>query len=288
MDSIENDYLRISVKTMGAELDSLYSKKHNLEYLWEGDPKFWSRKSPALFPVVGALREGKFIYDGQEYHLAKHGFARTMEFVPDGHSSSELHYLLCSNEVTKQMYPFDFEFRISYSLQRSALHVSYDVRNTGESEMFFSVGAHPAFKVPLVPGTEYNDYYLEFEEEETAKRHIINGDGLLGSSEDFLVNTQRIPLSKELFYRDALVFKQIHSGLITLKSDKAEHGVNVYFDGFNYLGVWAAKDADFVCIEPWCGVADSVTHSMKLEKKEGIRSLKPGKTFTAVWSAECF
>lgn len=288
MNTIENEFLKIAVKPKGAELDSLFHKKNNLEYLWEGDPKFWGRKSPALFPFVGALREGKFIYGDNEYLMNKHGFARECEFELESQSPNELHYLLRSNEETRKSYPFEFEFRISYSLQRNALHVTYDVRNTGEEEMFFSVGAHPAFRVPLAEGTTYDDYYIEFEEAETAKRHVLNGDGLIESSEDFLVNSTRIPLSKELFYRDALVFKQIHSGMVTLRSHKTERGVNVYFDGFNFLGIWAAKDADFVCIEPWCGIADSVTHSMKLEKKEGIHALKPGKSFTVVWSAECF
>lgn len=288
MNTIENDYLKISVKPMGAELDSLFNKEHRQEYLWEGDPRFWGRKSPVLFPVVGALKDGKYLYGEQEYMLDKHGFARNRMFTLESSSANELHYLLKSDEETLKAYPFNFEFRISYSLQRNALHVAYDVGNTGEQEMFFSVGAHPAFKVPLTDGTGYGDYYLEFEEEETAKRHVLNAAGLIESAEDFLVNERRIPLSKELFHRDALVFKQIHSGMVSLRSDKSPRGVNVYFDGFNYLGVWAARDADFVCIEPWCGVADSVTHNQILEKKEGIRSLKPGKSFTVVWSVECF
>src|SRR5262249_22810225 len=118
--------------------------------------------------------------------------------------------------------------------------------------------------------------------------HLLTEQGLIESSEDFLKDENRIKLSKELFYRDALVFKQIHSGMIALLSDKTERGVNVYFDGFPFLGIWAAKDADFVCIEPWCGVADSANHNFDLMAKEGIHPLKPGKTFTVVWSVECF
>jgi galactose mutarotase-like enzyme len=139
-----------------------------------------------------------------------------------------------------------------------------------------------------VEGTSYEDYFLEFEQEETAKRHLLNADGLLESSEDFLRGSNKINLAKELFSRDAIVLKQIHSGMVSLLSEKTERGLNFYFDGFPFLGFWAAKDADFLCIEPWCGVSDSVNHSRQLEKKEGIISLKPHKTFTVVWSVECF
>jgi len=285
---IENDFLKIEVKSKGAELDSLFSKKHQLEYLWSADPNFWARKSPLLFPVVGALKENKYIYEGKEYPMKKHGFARESEFTLENQSGNEISFLLKSDDATREIYPFDFELRVTYSLQRNAVHVTYELRNTGGHEMFFSIGAHPAFKVPLAEGTSYHDYYIEFEEEETAKRHLLNADGLIESAEDFLRNSSRFNLSKELFYRDAIVFKQIHSGMVSLRSDKTERGLNLYFDGFPYLGIWAAKDADFVCIEPWCGIADSVSHNLQLEKKEGINSLKPGKNFTVVWSVECF
>jgi galactose mutarotase-like enzyme len=288
MNRIENEYLRVDVVNTGAELNSLFHKTHQLEYLWGGDPQFWKRKSPVLFPVVGALRDGLFVYDEKEYKLNKHGFAREKEFVLEHRSENEATFLLKSDHESTLSYPFDFELRITYSLQRQALHVTYDVRNAGPHEMFFSIGAHPAFRVPLAEGTAYSDYYLEFEESETAKRHLLNEEGLIVESEDFLRNTNRIQLSKELFDRDALVFKQIHSGMVSLKSEKTERGLSVYFDGFPFLGIWAAKGADFVCIEPWCGVADSVTHSRKIEKKEGIHSLRPGKSFTVVLSVECF
>ena len=288
MASIENDFLKISATTKGAELDSIFHKQQQLEYLWSGDPAFWGKKSPVLFPIVGTLRENKYLYEGNEYSLSRHGFARDREFVLEQESPNELTFLLKSDDQSKEVYPFDFEFRVSYSLQRNALHVTYDVRNTGENEMFFSVGGHPAFKVPLVEGTSYEDYFLEFEQEETAKRHLLNADGLLESSEDFLRGSNKINLSKELFSRDAIVLNQIHSGMVSLLSEKTEHGLNFYFDGFPFLGFWAAKDADFLCIEPWCGVSDSINHSRQLMNKEGIICLKPHKTFTAVWSVECF
>jgi galactose mutarotase-like enzyme len=173
-------------------------------------------------------------------------------------------------------------------VQRNALHVAYDVKNTGIDEMFFSVGGHPAFKVPLSSGTMYSDYYLEFEMNETAKRHLLNENGLLDGSEDFLRDANRINLSKELFYRDAIVLKQLQSGMVSLLSEKTERGLNFYFDGFPFLGLWAAKDADFLCIEPWCGVAGSVNSSRQLVNKEGINCVKAGRSFRAVWSVECF
>ncbi|MCY7409393.1 MAG: aldose 1-epimerase family protein, partial [Chitinophagales bacterium] len=132
------------------------------------------------------------------------------------------------------------------------------------------------------------DYYLEFEMNETAKRHLLNENGLLDGSEDFLRDANRINLSKELFYRDAIVLKQLQSGMVSLLSEKTERGLNFYFDGFPSLGLWAAKDADFICIEPWCGVSDSVRSNGNIVSKEGINCVKAGRSFRVVWSVECF
>ncbi|MFI5134350.1 MAG: aldose 1-epimerase family protein, partial [Chitinophagales bacterium] len=204
MAHIENDYLKIEVKTKGAELDSIFSKKNELEYLWSGDPNFWGKKSPVLFPIVGTLKENKYFFDGKEYHLSRHGFARDREFEMENHSGNEITFLLKSDEATREVYPFDFEFRITYSLQRNALHVTYDVRNTGEHEMFFSVGGHPAFKVPLAEGTSFNDYYLEFETEEKLHSHVLSPDGVFtGETQLVPMNGNKLQLTRDLFINDA-------------------------------------------------------------------------------------
>jgi galactose mutarotase-like enzyme len=286
MFTIENEQLKIMISSKGAELQSIFNKQTQLEYLWSGDPAFWAKKSPILFPIVGTLKNDIYYYNDKSYKLSRHGFARDMEFETEKQSRTVITFLLQSNEKTLLNYPFDFEFRIIYCIQDNNLRVSYNVSNTSVGEMYFSVGGHPAFKVPLVDGTLYNDYYLEFNEEETTPRWPISKDGLIGTiPEPLLRETNVLPLTKELFLKDALVFKKPTSSVVTLRSDKTAHGFDFDFGDFPYLGIWAAKNAEFVCIEPWCGIADSVNTNQQLINKEGINKLNAGEIFERSWIA---
>jgi galactose mutarotase-like enzyme len=151
--------------------------------------------------------------------------------------------------------------------------------------MYFSIGGHPAFGVPLVPGTDYTDYYLEFDGVETAPRWPISKDGLIGREPlPLLQNTAVLPLRKELFAKDALVIKSLVSTGITLRSGQSERGLRMDFPGFPFLGIWAAPNADFVCIEPWCGIADSVDSNQQWIEKEGINKLEGGSVFERTWT----
>ena len=289
MTLIENDILKVSIKTKGAELDSIYNKETNLEYMWGGDPAFWGKKSPVLFPVVGTLKNDIYYYNHKEYSLSRHGFAREMDFMVTAQTSSSAQFTLQSNEITFSKYPFSFRFDVIYSLKADKLLVNYKITNTGNDRLYFSVGGHPAFKVPLVNDTVYNDYYLEFNRPETTGRWPISKDGLIESSPAPLLNNKnRLSLSKELFYNDALVFKNLVSDKISLRSEKITNGLEFDFAGFQYLGIWAAKNADFVCIEPWCGIADSVTSDQQIVDKEGINKLAVKEIFERSWSVRTF
>jgi galactose mutarotase-like enzyme len=179
MYTIENETLKVVVRTKGAELDSIYHKTKQLEYLWSGDPAFWGKKSPVLFPIVGALKQETFYYQGKKFHLSRHGFAREMEFTLTRQSAGTLEFTLQSNEATLAQFPFPFRFDITYTLIKNQLEVMYTVTNTGNEDMYFSVGAHPAFKIPLVAGTGYEDYSLLFNYKENARRWPISKDGLI-------------------------------------------------------------------------------------------------------------
>jgi len=289
MTLIENDILKVSIKTKGAELDSIYNKETNLEYMWGGDPAFWGKKSPVLFPVVGTLKNDIYYYNHKEYSLTRHGFARETDFMVTAQTSSSAQFTLQSNEITFSKYPFSFRFDVIYSLKADKLVVNYKITNTGNDSLYFSVGGHPAFKVPLVNDTVYNDYYLEFNKPETTGRWPISKDGLIESSPAPLLNNKnRLSLSKELFYNDALVFKNLVSDKISLRSEKITNGLEFDFAGFPYLGIWAAKNADFVCIEPWCGIADSVTSDQQIVDKEGIIKLGAKEIFERSWSVRTF
>lgn len=282
---IQNEQLEIAVAAKGAELQKIYNKETGLDYLWSGDPAFWGKHSPVLFPIVGTLKDGSYLYNNQTYHLSRHGFARDLEFTVIHQSEAAISFSLQQTAATLEQYPFYFELRIHYRVKENRLHIQYEVLNQDEKTLWFSIGAHPAFKVPLVKGTSFEDYVLCFNEFENTGRYPLTGDGLLAEDPQiFLQNTDELPLKKSLFYEDALVFKTLQSSSIKLESPKTENGLTVDFKGFPYMGIWSARDADFVCIEPWLGITDGVNTSGKLEEKEGILSLAPGETFTADWA----
>lgn len=284
MPSISTDQLTVSIQEKGAELTSLYNKQTGLEYMWNADPAFWAKSSPILFPIVGTLKEDTYYYEGKSYSLSRHGFARDMYFAITEKETNTITFTLESSEATKEKYPFDFRFDIIYTVIDDTLSVTYKVTNTGKVKMYFSVGGHPAFKVPLVDGTAYNDYYLMFNKNETTGRWPISKEGLIEKNTISLLNdTNRLPLTKELFFNDALVFKNLHSTSVSLLSSATTHGFEFDFTGFPFLGIWAAKNADFVCIEPWCGVADSVDTDQQLVHKEGINELGAGGAFERKW-----
>ena len=286
---IENQFLKVEVIEKGAELNSIWQKKHQMEYLWNGDPSYWAKKSPVLFPVVGTLKNNEYFFENKSYTLGRHGFAREKLFRVTKEFPELLEFSLTENEETLKQYPFRFEFRIQYQLKYDELAVTYMVHNSGDKEMYFSVGAHPAFKLPLVSGTKYEDYYLEFNSAEDSGRWPISPEGLIeAESVPLLNNSRRLKLTKELFEKDALVFKHLHSDKVELASGNTGRGVEMSFTGFPYLGIWAAKNADFVCIEPWCGIADSVHSDQQLVNKEGIQKLAPASNFNRTWTARFF
>lgn len=286
---LENKYLSVSIKQRGAELSKVFNKETQLEYMWSADPAFWGKTSPVLFPIVGTLKDDTFIYDNQEYAISRHGFARDFAFELEDQKSDGATFLLKSNEFTLKKYPFAFELRLKYKLDGNAVCVSYDVRNADSKEMYFSIGAHPAFSVPLVKEESFEDYYLEFSNIENAPLWPINKSGLIESiSVPLIENSSKVNLSRALFSNDALVFKNLMSNKISIKSSKTTHGLTFHFDGFPYMGIWSAKNADFVCIEPWCGIADSVNHNQQLIDKEGIQKIQPKETWLRTWTVEFY
>jgi len=286
---LENELLKVEVTTKGAELQSIFSKIFGIEYLWNGDPAFWAKRSPVLFPIVGNLKNNMYYFQGKSYQLPRHGFARDMEFQLEKQTPKEVTLLLQSSPETKKNYPFDFEFRIRYQLFGDELSTEYQVNNTGAGTLYFSVGGHPAFRVPLTKDTVFSDYHLKFEEAENLARWPISKDGLiLNQPIPVLEDSSRLNLTKSLFYQDALVFKYPSSSEISLVSGKTPHGIQFQMGEFPFLGIWSAKDADFVCIEPWCGIADSVNSDQQLEYKEGIEKAIPGKPFSRQWRVKLF
>jgi galactose mutarotase-like enzyme len=286
---IHNSHLSVSISAKGAELQSIINKNFGIEYMWNANPAFWAKTSPVLFPIVGGLTNNQYRYNGNTYTLGRHGFARDMEFSVTSQQRDAITFTLADNDVTLKMYPFHFNFSITYALHENTLNVTYTIKNTGVETLLFSVGGHPAFKVPVVHGTTFTDYYLRFSHVENAGRWPLSPAGQIETRAiPLLNNTNILPLTKQLFYADALVFKHLLSNAITLESNVTPHGLTVKFDGFAYMGIWSARDADFVCIEPWCGIADSVNATGGLHEKEGINNLAPQHVFEKTWGVTAF
>lgn len=286
---LENDLLKVAITNRGAELDNIYNKQTKLEYLWEANPAFWSKKSPNLFPIIGGLKNTEYSFEGKKYSLSRHGFARDNDYSVEEIDAENIKFTLLSNEQTKTNYPFDFTFSIIYSIEKNMLKCKYSVQNTSSYKMYFSVGAHPAFRIPLTADTNYNDWYLEFGEIENADLFPLDKEGLIRMQPaPFFDNTKKLPLTKELFYNDALVFKDLKSTRIDIKSDKSENGLKIEFKGFPYYGIWSAKDADFVCLEPWCGIADIENTDGNIINKEGINMLESNEVFEREWTVELY
>ncbi|MCO4291541.1 aldose 1-epimerase family protein [Solitalea sp. MAHUQ-68] len=287
MFTLENNYLSIQVKTKGAELCSIFNKETQLEYLWQAG-EAWPKHAPILFPIVGKLKDNTYLFNEKSFSLSQHGFARDMEFVLSSSSTDELVLTLNSSEATYEKYPFKFKLDIIYRLKDKALEVETRTTNLGPETMYFSIGFHPAFKIPLVDSTDYSDYYLEFNRTENIERWSIEG-GLIGKPyHRVLQNENKLPLSNELFNADALVFKGLESDKISIKCQKTEHGLDFSFKNFPFLGIWAKPNANFVCLEPWHGIADEVESTMEFKNKEGIRSLLQNEQFTCGYEVLTF
>jgi galactose mutarotase-like enzyme len=289
MITIENDFLKIKIKRRGAELNSVFNKKTQLEYMWSGDPAVWGKTSPILFPIVGTLKSDTFLFQDKRYTLPRHGFGRNSDFEITDHKDDSVVFLLKSSSESVTNYPFHFELRVKYLIANDVLLVTYFVKNVSDDTMYFSVGAHPAFKVPLVEGSRYEDYYLEFNQAEDFQKWPISKEGLIETQPVSFTNYgSKIDLLKELFWQDALVFKDLKSNMISLKSHVHKHGLDFSFDGFPYMGIWAANNADFLCIEPWCGIADSVDHDQQLIAKEGIEILSAHQLWSRMWQVRFY
>ncbi|MEO5908611.1 MAG: aldose 1-epimerase family protein [Ginsengibacter sp.] len=286
MIQLKNDHLVITINEKGAELQSV--KLNNLEYLWQADRVYWGKHAPVLFPIVGELKDGKYIFDNKEYHLSRHGFARDKMFEAKQTGDSSAIFTLQSNEETLAVYPFQFIFRIQYEIKQNALYCTYIVQNVNEEDMYFSVGGHPAFRVRLNDSLSYTEYTLAFEKDSTLKRFLLINGLTNGTSETIILVDKKLHLKSSMFYNDSIVLKHINSNQVKLYSDKDPHGVKFMFKGFPYFGIWSAKDAPFICLEPWCGIADNIQHDYQLKNKEGINQLAAGATWKRTWGIELF
>jgi galactose mutarotase-like enzyme len=262
--TIKNNYISASIKHFGAELFSL--KKDNREYIWEGNSAFWGKHSPVLFPIVGTLKNNSYSYNNQTYQLSRHGFARDCNFEVIEKTEETVTFSLKSNEETLRVYPFDFELQITYKLIETELVISYKIINNTNAILPFSIGAHPAFSLPL----DFEKYALEFNCQEKLNCFTLENDLLSDNNFEINLLDKKLPLSYSIFEKDALIFKSLQSKEITI-FEKENPLVKVKFNDFKNLGIWTKVNAPFICIEPWLGYSDTVHSNNNILEKEGIQ-----------------
>lgn len=284
---ISNEQISIQADSLGAELKSLKRTGQGTEYMWEGNPAYWKRTSPVLFPIVGSLCGGSYFLDKTRYPMGQHGFARDMEFQLKSHTEREMWFQLASCQSTLEKYPYAFLLEIGYELQEETLHVKWKVSNPADTDLYFSIGGHPAFCCPLVRGEQQEDYALWFgTKDHTEITEITSGvikNGLM-STEQAVYKLQNgcLKITEHLFDKDALVIEngQVHT--VALVRPDGSHYLTVDFDA-PLFGVWSppGKKAPFVCIEPWYGRCDANDFAGSFQERKWGQHLKAGESFEA-------
>ena len=284
--TIENGKLTVTASEMGAELQSIRAAD-GTEYLWQGDARSWGDRALNLFPYVARLWQGKYILDGETHSMAIHGFAPYSRFVCCEKSAQRMVFELRESEETYAQYPRKFILRIAYELSGNTLYVAYEVASRDERTMYFGLGGHPGFNVPLESGMRFEDYRLRFEECCQPVRVgfdgncFVNGEDSAFALEDGAV----LPLRHELFDDDAIVLEDM-ARTVTLEAPGAARSVTVSFPDMPYLGVWhwPKKDAPYVCIEPWVSLPSRQGETAVLEEQADLIRLEPGKTYVNTWT----
>lgn len=273
---IANSYLSASINPLGAELSSLIRLRDREEYMWEANPEIWGGVAPILFPNTGVLRDAYAEFDGQRYPLPKHGFARDSEFEVVEHTAEHCTLRLTSNPITKTLFPFDFDFRVTFALDDHSLHVQYQITNAGDRPLPYSIGSHPAFRFNSEDVTRYR---LRLDSSTNPTIAAVTEQGLVEPQDKlFILEEPRdIQITPSLFSADALVFLNNDIRSVTLLED-GEPRLCMSWDQTPHLGIWAKPNAPYVCIEPWQSYADSSTSTKNFYHKPGITTLGVGET----------
>lgn len=281
--TLSNDILSVTIDSLGAELQSIVNKRTGHQYLWQGDKRFWGRRSPVLFPIVGAVWNGTYRVDGKEYAMGQHGFARDMEFsVMETVADDEAWFALESNSATLEKYPFRFRLEIGYGLHEARLRVMLRVVNLDDRTIHFQIGAHPAFNYPGFSASDPVHGFFDIDSDRL-QAEIIAEKGCVG------IETQTVDKNADglveinagTFARDALIFGNGNVKRVSMLDMQRMPYLTLLFSS-PAVGLWSpSADAPFVCIEPWWGRCDHVGYNGDFAHREYINTLEPGKTFNA-------
>lgn len=285
--TLSNGRLTAMISTHGAELQSL--SDGGREYIWAAKPHIWGEHSPVLFPFIGRLKEGKYIYNGREYRMGLHGFASKSDFEVESVSEDRAVFLLRDTELTRASYPFGFEFRVIYSLDGKILRKTFDIKNTGGETMYAEAGGHDGYSLELFPGDKAEDYSLVFDVKDGADTFTTDERVLiLDEKRTVPLDDGALNLTMELFRSDALIFGATPSHKIILRHKAHGDILSVDYSGIDYIGVWTqyrrGQNAEYVCLEPWCALPDMRDNGYDIRDKRGIFEIEPGKSVSAGYS----
>ncbi|MGN0513779.1 MAG: aldose 1-epimerase family protein [Lachnospiraceae bacterium] len=279
---LENELLHVEIDTFGAEIKSVKNRETGMEYMWQGDKKYWGRTSPVLFPFVGSLKNKEYIYNGKSYPMGQHGFARDMEHEMVSKTGDEIWFCLRSNEETMAKYPFKFELCIGYKLTGNSVKVMWKVVNTGDKQMYFSIGAHPAFNCPVGNDTDKCGYGIYFDGKNEIHHHGNDVATGMALREDIVLKLENnvAKITQEFFDRCTYMVEGNQTGEVGLVDKQGKMYVSVIFDT-PLFAIWSpeGKNAPFVCIEPWYGRCDAEDFNGELKDREYTNTLGAGEIF---------
>lgn len=271
---LDNKILHVEIAELGAEIRKVL---HNgKDCVWSGDPNVWNGVAPILFPICSRLRDGKYTYQGKEYFMGMHGFAKSQIAEVESATSYSVTFLFKDTPETLEQYPWHFELRVTYLLKGSSIDVFYDVKNTSENTMYYSIGSHESY---ALDGSA-EDYDVIFEREETLYAYEIEKGGLRYTRNIILKDSKVLPIYEKYFEVDALIFKDVKSRFVTLRNRKTGESASVEFNGFDYLLLWHKQGAPYMCIEPWAGMCQTSDSDYDITVKEGILKLEAGEKST--------
>lgn len=288
MTILSNDMLTVEVSGHGAELQSI--RKNGREYLWQGDPAYWGRRSPVLFPIVGSVWESRYRVDGTEYNMGQHGFARDMDFTLVSASQTEVRYRLESSECTLARFPYPFVLEIAYRLHGSSIDVVWEVTNPSDSEMFFQIGAHPAFIYPDYDPEKSGRGFFTFDSQDGLECIRIKEKGCVDAGTKWPLEMTEgcLKLEKDTFDSiDTIMLQDSQIRRVNMFREDGTPWLSLSFEA-PVVGIWSppGKVAPFICIEPWYGRCDRVGYEGEYKDKDWVNRLAPGERFESVYTIE--
>lgn len=280
--TLSNSFLSVDVSSHGGELRSVRTSDGR-EYLWQGSPQTWPRRAPSLFPFIGRLTDGYYTFKGNKYELKCHGFLRDNELMCEEQSPEKLVLFMEDNDETKKCFPFSFRCSIIFTLNDNKLTVSYKIDNHGNDPMYFGIGGHPGFNVPIDADLTFEDYHVAFESGVSPKQILMSEDYFMTKNEKALElnDKNQLELQHPLFDFDALVLHDAGS-TVTISSDKSEHSVTMDFSDFDYIGLWHTphSEAPFLCLEPWSSLPTYSGEHTDFETQDNLISVEGQKSCT--------